>query len=303
MFINAPSIVVYPLQANGSLDPEAGSRLSVMLATQIAQLGGVTVKPAPPGIAQRDYLEAARKLGVDYYVSGYITPLGDSASVVEQVVSAYSGSVVWSNTAEMSTYADAAGQGSLIRSAIIGHAGRAFASLGTGEEPAPAAPPESQSASKEANLTLVGPRKPRVASAAGTPAPKQTVAVLPVAGSDSPDRRTYAAGSVVHALKKHGVNAALAPAPAPDPASDAHQVCSQTGATLVLGTTLATQAPQPNAPTTANVVVSAYDCAGQLLGRQTASRDAGGKRGWQVAIDRAVEAAVNDYLRQDRQGT
>jgi len=54
---------------------------------------------------------AARRLAADYYVAGFISPLGEGVSVVEQVVGTGSGIVLFSSSAQLSTYADAAGQG------------------------------------------------------------------------------------------------------------------------------------------------------------------------------------------------
>ena len=141
LIVATPSVVVYPLIPNGTgLGTDAGPRIAITIATQISQLGGVEVKPAPPGIEQRDFLIQARQLGVDFYVTGYVTPLGGEASVVEQLVSAKSGAIVWSNTAQLSTYGDAVGQASLIRTAILSYAARAVASLQpVGPTPPPAA--------------------------------------------------------------------------------------------------------------------------------------------------------------------
>jgi hypothetical protein len=301
VLLNAPTVVVYPLLTNGGLEPEIGSRISVMLATSISAIGGVSVKPAPPGTVQSDYLSTARKLGVDYYISGFVTPLGQQASVVEQVVSALSGSVVWSNTALISTYGDAQGQGPNLRSAILAHAGRAFASLDAGEQ---APPPNPQATAKEANLQILGPKKSKnnASDATVATAGPSKFAVLTVGGNDDVERKAYATSSVLRALKKHRVTAALSSAATQDATSSATAICAQTGASVLLGGTLVTQNAAPASATTANIVVTAFDCAGHQIGEQTASRDANGKRGWQVAIDRAIDAAVNDYLTKRTSG-
>ncbi len=142
-----PSVIVYPLTVNGSdTDKDAGGKLAVLLATQMADMGGVIVKPAPPGTERSQYLDQARRSGSDYYVSGYVTPLGDAVSVVEQLVSTFSGTVVWSNTSQLVTYGDAMGQGILIRTALLRHAGRALASLD-----APTPEPQSSPSSPPGN--------------------------------------------------------------------------------------------------------------------------------------------------------
>ena len=97
----APVVVVYPLSVTGSTDPDAGARLALLFATQLVQEGGITIKPPEPGAKREDYLQAAKDLNADYYITGYVTPVGDSVSLVDQVVSTYSGIVVWSNTTEI----------------------------------------------------------------------------------------------------------------------------------------------------------------------------------------------------------
>jgi TolB-like protein len=274
-----PSIVVFPFIANGSgVTAETGARLSVTIAAQIAQLGGVTVKPAPPGTEQRDYLVVARNLGVDYYVTGYVTPLGSEASVVEQLVSAKSGAIVWSNTAQLETYGEAVGQAAMIRSAILSYAARAVSSL----QPIETTPPQPAPPSRR------------------TPAP-QKVAVLAPTGDDAPDRVAYAADALIKALAKNKVRAARSSAASRDIQGNAAAICARTGATLLLGTTLSTQSSNDTSAT-ADVVVTGYDCSGVVVGRQSASSNASGKHAWQVAIDRAVDSAVRDYL-QARSGS
>lgn len=281
LIVATPSIVVYPLIANGSgVNSETGSRVSVTIATQIAQQGGVTVKTSPPGIEQHDYLTAARQLGVDFYVTGYVTPLGAEASIVEQLVSAKSGAIVWSNTALLTTYAEAVGQASIIRSAILAYAGRAVSSLQPIE-------------------TSTSPPRPGP-SPAHLPMPKK-VAVLALSGDDTPDRVEYATGSILKALAKNKVAAARSGGASQDVGRSAGTICKQTGATLLLGAALSTQNANATSAT-ANVIVTGYDCSGTQVGRQAASSDGAGKRAWQVAIDRAIATAVDNYL-QSRPGS
>jgi len=132
-----PVLIVYPFSANGSdVSKEAGSRLAITIATQIANLGGVTVKPATPGVERQNYLDAARSAGADYYIAGFATPLGDGVSVVEQLVSSQTGIIVFSNTAQVRTYGDAAGQGDVLREALLHHQMR---NLGAYAAPPPSA--------------------------------------------------------------------------------------------------------------------------------------------------------------------
>lgn len=316
VFITTPSVVVYPLIGNGGIDSQAGPDLAVLIANQIAQLGGVTVKPPPPGTEQRDYLVTARKLGVDYYVSGYVTTVGDQISLVEQLVSAYSGSVVWSTTAEVQTVGDAAGQGGLIRTAIINHAGRAYASLDT-QSPTGPATGRATPGPNEANLRIGGggggggARPAPKAPAAGPkgpaalgllPAPRPTgptgpkIAVLQLGGPANPSYRAYAELALVKALRDRGYNAALAGETTQKLALLGTLVCAKTGAAALIGGSVDATAGDPaqGAWTTAKVALTRYDCASNHVVGHAPAKPMTGWR-WQAAIDDAIAASLKGY--------
>lgn len=212
----AALVVVFPLQVNGDADREAGSRLSVILAQQLAE-NGIAVRPAPPGTQRVAFLDVARSLGVDYYVTGFMTPIGNEVSVVEQVVSTVSGTVVFSNTAQLLTYADAAGQGALLAGAIARHAGRVQAQV---EAPPKAAATPEPSKTNEANLTGLFRRKPKakatdaaVAQATGAAATDAPVPVAAATPSPSP--------TAAPAARSRRGTARATPAPATAPATAA----------------------------------------------------------------------------------
>jgi hypothetical protein len=138
----APVVVIYPYVGTSGLDPDAGGKLAVVMATQLSQYGDLNILPATPGTDRAQFLTAARAIGAEYYVTGYLTPLGTQVSLVSQVVSVATGILVWSNTEEIGTYGEAVGQGDAIHQAILKHAGRAFASID--EPPSATSPPRSQ---------------------------------------------------------------------------------------------------------------------------------------------------------------
>ncbi|MBV8074531.1 MAG: hypothetical protein JO140_03800 [Candidatus Eremiobacteraeota bacterium] len=171
-----PTAVVFPLTVNGDADKESGNRLAVLFAQQLAD-NGVKVVPPPPGTPRSEFLSSARKLGADYYITGFITPLGAEVTVVEQIVSTASGTVIASNSAQLLTYADASGQGAVLAVSILRHAGRALASLG--ENAPPAATPAPKESANEANLNGLGnifKRKPK-----SSPSPKPSTAAVAAA--------------------------------------------------------------------------------------------------------------------------
>ena len=333
-----PNLIVYPFSANGSdVTKEAGSRLAIIIATQIANLGGVNVKPATPGVERQNYLDAARNAGADYYIAGYLTPLGDGVSVVEQLVSTLTGIVVYSNTAQIRTYADAASQGDVLREALLRHQGR---NLGAYAAPPPPAntptPAAARGTAAQANLGQLFGRKQQH----GTP-PAAHATTLPAAAPASPPP----------AVARATTTPAPAPAPAPSPAASPVTVAAQgrgsgygvlaiggsaanerrsfTGAAIrndiiakhrrvadggtrdaacrqkAVGTLVGGNLWTRNytllgqRQTTATLELLAYDCAGKLVYRRTFAHDARGS--WRNAVDRVVAAAVASFFREPAQ--
>ncbi len=175
-FYVKPTVVVYPFTANGSsIDREASSRLATLIAEQMAATGQVTVIPAPPGTERKDYLSAARAHSADYYVAGYISPLGNGVSVVEQIVSATSGIVVFSQSAQLNTYNEAAGQGDDLATFISRHANRGLVAIGTPPPQQAATPTPAPSNHPEANLGKLFGRKKPAAKPTATPTAKPIV--------------------------------------------------------------------------------------------------------------------------------
>jgi hypothetical protein len=184
-----PVVVVYPLTVTSGTDPEAGANIAVLLAQRLSQAGGLKVKPYPPGTKRPDFLTTAQGLGADYYITGFLTPLGDQVSLVTQIVSCASGTVIFSNTTLVRTYEEAGGQSDILHEALLRHAGRGFASL---ENPQPKdTPVPTPPAKNETNLTGLFKRKKKATptpSAQASNAPAQVARATPAPQPTSPPR-------------------------------------------------------------------------------------------------------------------
>jgi TolB-like protein len=322
-----PTVVVFPFSANGSqIDREASSRLATIIATQMASTGSVKVIPPPPATERKDFLAVARANNCDYYVSGFISSLGDGVSVVEQVVSAATGIVVFSNTAQLKTYADAAGQGDDLATFVVRHANRAYASIGT---PPPAASPTPQPvAGAQTNLGKLFNRKKKpaaVATAKPSPAPAPA-ASAPVGATQAPATQAPAtqapaapatvvalgtapaAGSIVVVPVGGGAAQALREVAAARTAERARgeRVASATVACgahpqdVVLSGTLSLRADPIHGGMGATYDLTATNCAGQTLWHGSYSNDAAGPQAGELATQHAVDAAVAAYLNPPR---
>jgi hypothetical protein len=133
-----PVVVVYPFDVQTGADPRIGTAIADILAQEMVAAGGITVPPVPQGVKRTDFLENARAARADFYISGYVTPVGDSAAVVEQVVSVDSGVILFSQTAQVSSVADVASQSLLARSQILAFVGRGTENVETQPSNTPA---------------------------------------------------------------------------------------------------------------------------------------------------------------------
>ncbi len=328
-FYSKPNVIVFPFISNGSsVDREASSRLATIIATSMANTGLVTVTPPPPGTDRKDYLNVARTNRSDYYVSGFISPLGNGVSIVEQVVSTATGIVVYSQSTQLNTYNDAAGQGDDLATFVSRHANRGLAAIGT---PPPAvSPTPSASNGPEANLGKLFSRKKKpAAKPTASPTPKPivnatapaaallnvtppatTTAQRPAAPTSAPRTASpatvamAAAGESYAALPVTGTaDAALRELATTHLTERAHAERAATAAAACTGHALKavlagtlTTTPDATGGGNAKFELTASDCSGKVLWRQTHGGDATGPQGLQTATERAVEGAIGAYL-------
>src|SRR5262249_5406919 len=98
-----PSVAVLPVSNPTkavALDPIA-SIIAQQLASSLSKFSTLRVMPratAANFLKQDDTVEAARKAGVDYLVTGEVRPLGEGARVSIQVADLHSGTEIWSKS-------------------------------------------------------------------------------------------------------------------------------------------------------------------------------------------------------------
>lgn len=299
-----PVVVVYPFTSNGAtIDREASSRLATMIAQQMATTGKVAVSPPPPGTERKDFLTVARGANADYYLTGYISPLGNGVSLVEQVVSTTTGIVVYSTTAQLDSYADAAGQGDNLASIISQHANRGLAAIGTAP-PAPSPTPAGQEA--QANLgKLFGRKKkstpaPTTAAAPGAARAASSVAVAaPATAQPAGDYAIIAvegnADSRIRELATQRLVARTHGQIAPNGAA----ACASTPTLRdVLNATLNVRpdASSGGGSSRATIRLVASDCSGHVVFRRDFTSDASVSLTAEEATGQVIDAAVAAFL-------
>jgi hypothetical protein len=289
----------------------------------MANTGKVTVVPPTPGTERKDYLTAARAVGADYYIAGFISPLGNGVSMVEQVVGVSSGIIVYSNTGQLTTYQDAAGQGDQLAAFVSQYANRNLSAIGT---PPPASTPApAASAGNEANLSGLGKLFGRHRQAAASPTPKPIVSPTPIAGpagtssialtSPAPVVRTMAprpqasptaaatavvpvSGTAPADLRTYATQHVAEIARA-DQADTPAAACQVSASRTVLAGVLSFR-PDTTGGGSATFELTARNCRGKVAWRKSFTEAATGTQGGQQATGRVVEAALAAYLNPPR---
>lgn len=284
---SAPVIVIYPLTVNGDADKDAGIKLAALFSNSISQSGGILIKVSSPGVARQDFLTEAKRLGADYYISGFLTPVGNEVALVEQVVSTFSGTVVYANTAQVQTYADAGAQAQVLRNAVLSHAGRVVAQYDR-----PVAEPNTTptpSSGKEANLSGLFRHRPKTAQVASTAVAVRrlrNVTVLRVGGSAPTAERGTASAALLDSFKRVG-EARLSAILTVDVAKDAPTICGAERENIIASGSLSIEQGRFLHNSRAAFTLRVYGCDGRLLYQDT-ERSA--------FVDRAVNAVVDKYI-------
>lgn len=280
------TVLVYPFDVQTGVDPKIGIAIAQILAQEMTAAGGLAVLPVPQNVKRPDFLDYARKQKADFYISGYVTPVGYGAAVVEQVVSVDSGVILFSQTAQVQSVADVASQSLLARSQILAFVNRSTQSIAaqSGNTPAP-------TASNGAKMNIRGlsgivdsvfhhksgatPSPPAVTK------PSRGVIVAPVAasGAIAAGELHNATDELFFALQRH-YNVQLTKTP--DVATSADAICGTNRDNTIAAGTLAETAGKHREMV---FTLAIYTCFGAVLDKTT------GKGGtFKAAVDAAVAA-------------
>jgi TolB-like protein len=312
-----PSVlIVLPFQVGPGLKATAGSDFATHMSATIAQTSGVTVVPdTSTDVNQADYPAIAKAAGADFYLTGFISPNGGTVTVIQQLVSLRSGTIVWSNSAQVLTPEDAVEQANLIRDTIVQYQSRGFAALAfqhatpppdakTTSRPVATAPP-AQRVAAEPNL----PNEAYGFSSAPTAAPKiyasaahpSRYVILRFTGKLESDRvLDYTANALIYSLGRHGQTASLAdPDTSEFPLVRGATICADTGASVLVWGSIATTSTDASRGddlwTDATLTTYAWDCkSAKFVRPKRAATGAAGS--WETAIDHASDDAVTNYL-------
>jgi hypothetical protein len=313
-----PVVVVYPLTVTGATDAQAGGKIAVLYAARLGTLGGVAVKAPLPGTNRQHFLDAAREAGADYYITGYITPLGNAVTLINQVVSTHSGIQVWSDSVQVGSYNEASSQADAIRAAILRHAGRYSIALEATPPPAPLTA-ATVAQKNEANLNTLFQKRPAPGAspagdaaapavaqagslpAAGISADEIQVAVAHVIGTADLAAKYHADNQLSLELTKRVTAPTLIDAQTSDFALQGAQICLVNAlrpTARVFGGTLALTRIDPGFSNyaLAKFDLIVYDCEGNVVAKQHSEFRSIGRTADDLALDGAIKETFDAVL-------
>ena len=286
-----PVVVIYPFDVQAGVDPRLGIAIAVILAKVMTAAGGISVLPVPQNVKRADFLTNARAGRADFYISGYVTPVGDRGSVVEQVVSVDSGTILFSQTAQVGTEVDVASQSLLAREQILAFVGRGTQNVETqpANTPAPTSTNGAQMPIQGLGSIVSSVFKHK--GSAHTPAPAAAVkpsrgvivAPLTASGYVAPTDLTSASHELYFALNAR-FNAQMTGVTTTNVGQSTDAICgSNRNNTIATG---ALQETREHGKPQISFDLVVYTCFGSVLGR------AAGKG---TTIKTAIDAAVSGY--------
>ncbi len=203
---NGPTVLVYPFETPSDLDNRYGTAVAKIYDQVLTETGGLKILPSPANIKREDYAKVARVQHADYYISGYIQPIGSRAAIVMQIVDVQSDIAVYAQTTQVESVPDVASQALYARSVILQHSGIESTQIATVKQtPTPSA---TQGASVSITSVLgdlfKGKGKGKAVAARATPdtAPKPSrgMIVTHVTGAASSTDLSNASAALVRDL-------------------------------------------------------------------------------------------------------
>jgi len=286
-----PIVVVYPFGTSSDIPAANGERAANLFVQVMNNSGGIDTIGAPPTVKQAQYLSYARSVNADYYVTGYMLPLGNGVSLVEQVVSTRSGTMVFGQTAQIESFDDAASQAIAIHDGIVAQERSMKAAYAEAQATATATPMANNQANITKGLSGIADlfkRKGKAApSTAAVVKPAKGVLVARVSGS-LPASNLNSATSELYAALNGFYNARMTGASGQNVGKEADAICgSNRNNTIATGTL--TAASSHHALTTRTqwtFELAVYTCWGAKLAEQIATA---------ASLKDAVSAAVAAY--------
>ncbi|HEX8806141.1 MAG TPA: hypothetical protein VF741_04290, partial [Candidatus Aquilonibacter sp.] len=193
-------------ESPSDLDPRYGTAVANIFAQVISQTGGVKVLAIPSNIKREDYQKYASVQHADYYISGYIQPIGSAAAIVTQVVDVNNDISVWNATTNISDVNDVASQALTARTVVLQASGVSRPEINTANAATPEASPTSGTSTSLSNVLgdlFKGKKKAATPNPNATPTPSKPsrgVFIVRVTGNAPADVLTSATSSLYRGM-------------------------------------------------------------------------------------------------------
>jgi len=291
---NEPVVLIYPFDAPSDLDPRTGNAIAQIFAQVLVQTGGVRVLQIPAGIKREDFQKFAHVQHADYYISGYVQPIGQGAAIVTQVVDVNSDISVYSATTQVADAPDVASQALNARTVILEAAGISHPEIATGPASTPT-PASTAGASMPINNVLadIFKGRPRPATPAPTPTPSKPlrgVILVHLIGSAQSKTLDAATADLYHAMSSY-YSVAMSGTVTSDPSKVANTICGMHRDNTIASGRLDVQHVGGFRPHDSyTFTLEIYACFGPVLYTNTQTND-----DFARAVKDAVEAYYTDH--------
>jgi hypothetical protein len=293
-----PTILIYPFEAPSDLDPKYGAAIAQIYGQVLAQSGGMRILAIPTTPIRRvDYGTYAHIQKADYYVSGYIQPIGQTAAIVSQVVDVANNITVYSATTQVTDVQDIASQALNTRSVIMQAAGIDHPQVAESQDQGSTPAPQSTGNGAAVSVTNVlgdifkGKKGDKVADETPAPAkPTRGVIVTHLIGNAQTNVLTSGNDALYRAFTVH-YSATPSTVAATDMKSQTNTICgTNRDNTIAAGTLDVQHIGGFRAHDTYTFTLDVYACYGAVLYSTTQTDD-----NYAKAIKEAVEQYYTDH--------
>ncbi len=285
------TVLVYPFDTAGEMSPKVGVEIANIFTAEFKTLGSFNMLPVPTNVQRSNFLVNAHAQKADYYIAGYVTPIGQSVAVVTQLVGVESGVILYSQTQEIYGVNDAASLALQCHDALLQISGTKV-SVTTTEAPtgAPSAAPTAHGANFNVSHLFSHRAAPTTRPMAGaTVKPERAVILVGVHGQSTLPSSvlSHATALLNRDLAAHFTVREGGVAPV-NLASDADSICGTDRDNTIASGTLTQQHVGGFRPHLySRFTLQIWTCFGDVLYETTEAND---------DVAKAISNAVSDYV-------
>jgi hypothetical protein len=285
-----PLVVVFPFDASTDIKPGTGQNAAQLFTQQMNADGGLDTIQGPATVKRADYLKYANSINADYYLSGYMTPLGNGVSLVEQVVSTRSGTIVYGQTAQIESFQDATAQATMIHDGIMAREKQMSDAYQSAQAEATSTPTPSNQANLKglAGLASIFKHKGKATPVPAAMKPSKGILVVHVGGALPASDTAKATSELYSALGAH-YNVRLMNAAPQNLSKEADGICGTDRNNTIATGTASAKVTRHGLGRRADYtfVLAIYTCFGAKLDERTATAG---------SLANAVRSAVDAFV-------